>query len=197
MIRFLLFSGGTMLSWNKSYCWDGNKSLWSRALLAAFLFPLYTCISLPFSQIVIVFLQLLSIQSSTCLQVCLTPAACLYRQLWKTNLGKSSCTITYGHAKQRSTAIPGSCPSLRTYWVTQLRSTVYCSILTKKKKNNKILEKAPYRVQARASDMPWLACTTPKQPSYARQITQWGFHWPARKAVVSVTAKQALFLPDS
>lgn len=40
MIRFLLFSGEIMLSWNKNYCWDDNKSLWSRLLLAAFLFSL-------------------------------------------------------------------------------------------------------------------------------------------------------------
>lgn len=74
LIRFLLFSGEIMLSWNKSYCWDGNKSLCSQVLLAAFLFPLFVCISLPFSWMVMFLLNLLSIQSRTRLNVFLTPA---------------------------------------------------------------------------------------------------------------------------
>lgn len=73
VIRFLLFSGEIMLSWNKSYCWDGNKSLCSRVLLAAFLFPLFVCISLPFSWMVMFSLNLLSIQSRTCPEVFLPP----------------------------------------------------------------------------------------------------------------------------
>lgn len=82
-----------MLSWSKSYCWDGNKSLCSRVLLAACLFPLFTCISVPFSWMVMFSLNLPSIQSRTCLEVFLTPATYLYWQLWKANPGKPSCNL--------------------------------------------------------------------------------------------------------
>lgn len=163
-----------MLSWNKSYCWDGNKSLWSRALLAAFFFPLYRDISLPFSWMVIFSLHLPSTQISTCLQFCLTPAAYLYRQLWKANFRKSSCS----HIWLGKTVLG----AIRDTWILPFFKKLlaysaqkYCVLQHPHQKNPQPLEKAPCRVQARALDVPWLACMTPKQPLHARQITRWGF----------------------
>lgn len=65
-----------------------------------------------------------------------------------------------------------------------------------KKNKSKILEKN-VQVQDKASDIPWLTCTTPKQPLSARQTTWWGFCQPARKAFTSSVCHSKSSLPSA
>lgn len=69
----------------------------------------------------------------------------------------------------------------------------------KTNQNQKNPRKAPSRMQAGTSAIPWHACTTSKQASYARQITWWGFQEPARKTWTSYIchSKLCIFLPGS